>query len=117
MKYELIPGPIEGYKIVQNDMTCRGYKFEIGKRHKLADNKPLELCSHGFHFCKYPSGVWAYYSTGRVFKVKAYNVLDLPVEPGAGFKMVCEEIEIISEVEIGGYSNTGLICPCSSFPR
>ena len=104
---QLISGPVEGYKIVNEDMTCRGFKFETGKRIKLQNTDALVLCQNGFHFCKYPSGPWSYYSSGRVFKVRAYGVLDTPLEPGAEYKMVCEEIELYEEVLIGGDSNTG----------
>ena len=104
---KLIVGPIEGYKIVNEDMTCRDFKFEVGKRIKLPNNDDIELCKNGFHFCKYPSGVWAYYSSGRVFKVRAYGVLDSSPASGADFKLVCEEIELYEEVKIGGDRNTG----------
>ena len=107
---DLIPGPIEGYKIVRDDMTCspngNTFKFQIG-RNKLPNDNPLELCKNGFHFCMYPSGVWAYHSQGKVFKVKAYGVLPAPVEPGADYKLVCEEIELCEEITIDGDRNTG----------
>ena len=103
----LIVGPVEGYKIVNDNMMCRDYQFEVGKRHKLLNEDNLVLCSNGFHFCQYPSGPWAHYSAGRIFKVRAYGVLAQKVESGADYKMVCEEIELYEEVKIGGDSNTG----------
>ena len=106
----LIAGPVEGYKIVNEDMTCspngNTFKFEMG-RNKLPNGNALVLCGNGFHFCEHPSGPWAYYSSGRVFKVRAYGILDAPLEPGADYKMVCEEIELYEEVFVGGHSNTG----------
>jgi hypothetical protein len=107
MTYKELPGPVEGYKIVNDDMTCHGFKFEVGVKHKLGGDGPLELCKHGFHFCKYPSGVWAYYQQGRVFKVRAWGVLELPDEPGADYKLVAREIELVKEVKGGGDKNTG----------
>lgn len=107
MTYKELPGPVEGYKIVNDDMTCHGFKFEVGVKHKLGDDGPLELCKHGFHFCKYPSGVWAYYQQGRVFRVRAWGVLELPDEPGADYKLVAREIELVKEVKGGGDKNTG----------
>jgi hypothetical protein len=103
----LIVGPIEGYKICNEDMTCRGVKFEIGKRVKLLNDDPLKFCKNGFHFCKHPSGVWNYYDRGRIFKVRAYGVLVQDVQPGASYKLVCEEIELYKEVLISKDSNTG----------
>ena len=106
-KYIEIPGPVEGYKIVNDDMTCRGVKFALGERTRLDNDNPLELCKNGFHFCPNPSGVWAFYSDGRVFKIRAYGVLQAPVEPGADHKMVCREIELVSEIKVTGDRNTG----------
>ena len=112
LEQDLIAGPVEGYKIVNDDMTCRDFQFEIGKRHLLPNDDYLELCKNGFHFCKYPSGPWSYYATGRVFKVRAYGVLAQEGSPGADYKMVCEEIELVEEVADDGdynmgYNNTG----------
>lgn len=107
MEQELIKGPIDGYKIVHNDLKCRGFQYKIGERVRVQNDLPLELCGNGLHFCKYPSGVWAYYREGRIFKVKAYGVLKTKQEPGADYKMVCKEIELVSEINVGGDRNTG----------
>ena len=106
MAYKEIPGPIEGYKIFNRDMTCRGFQFKPGMN-ELGNDKPLSLCGNGFHFCKYPSGVWSYYQEGRVFKVRGYDVLDEPTTPGADYKMCCRKIEILEEMFPGGNGNTG----------
>ena len=105
-KYKEIPGPIEGYKIFNNDMTCRDFQFQVGMN-ELGNDDPLIMCENGFHFCKYPSGVWAYYQSGRVFKVRAYGVLNSPIKPGADYKMVCRKLEILDEVIPTGNKNTG----------
>ena len=106
MAYKEIPGPIEGYKIFNRDMTCRGFQFKPGMN-ELGNDDPLVLCENGFHFCKYPSGVWSYYREGRVFKVRGYDVLDEPTTPGADYKMCCRKIEILEEMLPGGNGNTG----------
>ena len=107
MEQELIQGPIDGYKIVDNELKCRGFQYKIGKRVRVQNDLPLELCVNGLHFCKYPSGVWEYYREGRVFKVKAYGVLKTKPETGADYKMVCKEIELVSEINVDGDRNTG----------
>ena len=105
MTQKLIP-MVEGYKIFNDDLTCRGFQFKMGMN-ELDNDRPLELCGNGFHFCKYPSGVWTYCNIGRVFKVRGYDVLDLPAEPGADYKLVCRRIEILVETNITGDRNTG----------
>jgi len=50
---------MRGYKAMNRDMTCHGFKFEVGKRYK--HNRGLSLCSSGFHFCKRAFSVFEYY--------------------------------------------------------
>ena len=109
MREKLIAGPVEGYKATDKDMKCRGFQYEIGKEYELPVDAELKIVEAGFHFCKYPSGVWEFYSDPgtRVFKILAWDVLDLPVEPGADYKLVCRKIKIVEEIAIGGDRNTG----------
>jgi hypothetical protein len=104
---ELIEGPVDGYKILNEDLTCRDMQFKIGMN-ELGNNNPLALCGNGIHFCEHPSGVWSYYSIGRVFKVRAYGVLPNGLnEPGADKKLVCKSIELVNEIANTGNRNTG----------
>ncbi len=112
MSQDLIEGPIDGYKLTDENMVCCPdgipYQYELGKRHQLVEeNRPLDLCEYGFHFCLYPSGVYVYKNIGRVFKVRAYGVLKLDKTPGADLKMVCKEIEFVEEITPTGNQNTG----------
>ena len=109
MEQKLIAGPVEGYKATDKDMKCRGFQYEISKEYELPVDAELKICETGFHFCHYPSGVWAFYGDPgtRVFKILAWDVLDLPVEPGADYKLVCRKIKIVEEIDIGGDGNTG----------
>lgn len=50
---------IYGYKAMEPDMTCRGFKFAVGETYHV--DGPPELCRHGFHFCQKPADVFAYY--------------------------------------------------------
>ena len=40
---------VKGYKGFNQDLTCRGFQYEIGKTYEY--NGEIELCSSGFHFC------------------------------------------------------------------
>lgn len=95
-----------GYKIFNDDLTCRGFKFKEQGINILGNDDPLELCKNGFHFCVHPSGVWSYYDNGRVFKIKAYDV-KYEYQPGSDLKCVCRKIELLEEVKIDGDRNTG----------
>jgi hypothetical protein len=65
---------VNGYKGTDHDMKCRGYQFEMNKCFDISDDKPVELCGHGFHLCVSLSKVLNYYPIGsgnRFFEVKA----------------------------------------------
>ena len=95
---------ITGYKATDVEMKCRGFQFKLGKWYEHEEH--LELCSSGFHFCKYPSGPWSYYDSGRIFMVEAEYVL-LSDAPGADLKYVARKIKLVSEINITGHKNTG----------
>jgi len=51
---------IKGYKVMNPDMTCRDFKFKVGKTYEQ-DGK-IELCGNGFHFCKELGDCYKFYS-------------------------------------------------------
>ena len=97
-----------GYKAVDKDMRgMNNYQYELGKLH-IHDGK-LVMCESGFHFCKYPSGMWYFHDKpgARVFKVEAYDVCPVPSGTGATVKYVAKKIRFIEEIKIDGNYNTG----------
>ncbi len=65
---------IKGYKGTDKDMKCRGYQFKMNECFDISDDKPVELCNHGFHLCKRLHEVYNYYDIGdnhRFFEVMA----------------------------------------------
>lgn len=56
------------YKGMNSDMSCRDFKYEIGKAYKT---DKAELCNCGFHACLNPLNVlYPRYASSRYFKVK-----------------------------------------------
>ena len=47
------------YKGFDEDLTCRGFQYEIGKTYTM-DGPPV-LCKRGFHFCRKLIDVFGYY--------------------------------------------------------
>ena len=95
---------ITGYKATDKDMKCRGFQFELGKWYE--HDGEISLCESGFHFCEYPSGPWAYYHDGRLFKCEAEEVL-VSTGPGAYIKHVARRIRLVEEIIIINNRNTG----------
>ncbi|MBR2543410.1 hypothetical protein IKF03_02340 [Candidatus Saccharibacteria bacterium] len=83
---------MKGYKAFNNDLSCRDFQYEIGKTYAMDSN--VHLCERGFHFCKYPSQVFAYYhEDARMCLVEANGKI-LEGED----KCVCSQITILREI-------------------
>ncbi|MFA5321986.1 MAG: pentapeptide repeat-containing protein, partial [Smithella sp.] len=97
---------LTGYKATNSEMKCHGFQYKLGEWYK--HDGEIKLCEKGFHFCKYPSGPWSYYSESgtRIFKVEAKNVIE-EYSPGADLKFVCSEIRLVEEIKSDGDGNTG----------
>lgn len=53
--------PLIAYKAFNDDLTCNGFQYEIGKIYEIP-KKDVSLCNFGFHACENPFGVFSYYS-------------------------------------------------------
>ena len=91
------------YKGMNSDMSCRDFKYELGKSYKT---DKAELCNCGFHACLNPIDVLGYYSRktkSRYFKVKLSGEI-----AKCGFddtKVAATEITILEEISIKGLLN------------
>ena len=96
---------VKGYKGFNEDLTCRGFQYEIGKTYK--HNGEVELCRSGFHFCRKLKDVYQFYNlkTSRICEIEADGKID-----DDGIKSVCSRINIVRELsreEIDAAVNTG----------
>ena len=104
---------MKGYKVFNPDFTCKGFKYEVGKKYKHEGK--IEICQSGFHFCLKASDCFNYYSfdpENIVCEVEAHG--EIETKDGDS-KVVTSEIEILriigwDEVLIianEGINNTG----------
>ena len=86
------------YKGMNSDMTCRDFKYEVGKSYKT---DKVKLCEYGFHACLNPKDVLKYYSKktkSRYFKVKLSGEI---AKCGKYYtKVAATEITILEEINI-----------------
>lgn len=85
---------MRGYKGMNADMTCRGFKFEVGKEYTVRGN--IKLCKNGFHFCERLKDVFWYYApekASRYFVVETAGKVLIE-----GSKAVAKTLRIVREV-------------------
>ena len=86
------------YKGMNSDMTCRDFKYELGKSYKT---DKAELCNCGFHACLNPRDVLEYYPQNkgsRYFKVKLSG--EIAKCDKSDTKVAATEITILEEINI-----------------
>ena len=84
------------YKGMESDMTCRDFKYEVGKSYKT-DKVKLYGC--GFHACLNPRDVLGYYypkNNSRYFKVKLFG--EITKCPAYDTQVAATEIAILEEI-------------------
>ena len=55
----MVHEPVYGYKGFNEDMTCRGFQYEVGQTYE--HDRDIGLCKSGFHFCRNMADVLNYY--------------------------------------------------------
>jgi len=66
---------VVAYKAFNDDWTCRGFKFEVGKTYEHTGK--VKLCSGGFHACLLPFDCYNYYQDRKTrARVTLTNVPD-----------------------------------------
>ena len=92
---------IKAYKVFNNDWTCQGFKYEIGKSY--THNGKIKLCSTGFHACEKLHSCFRFYDCVPWNKIAEVELSGEIL--GIGYEKCCaSKIKIIREInfeEIG----------------
>ena len=106
-----------GYKAFNQDLTCRGFQYEIGKTYSIK-GLPI-LCQTGFHFCENIADTYRYYPMSdntRICKIEAIG----EIVTKDNIKYCTNKIKILEEITNDcerkgnanpnntGYCNSGL---------
>ena len=68
---------MKGYKVFNEDWTCRDFKYEVGKTYEMEESP--QCCDRGFHFCTNLADCFNYYSfntNNKVAEVEALGEID-----------------------------------------
>lgn len=87
---------MKGYKAFNQDMTCRGYKYEIGKTYHM--DGEIVPCKRGFHFCKSIIDCYRFYPIGEKIIICEVESGDVVITDD-NIKWVTNELTIIAKVD------------------
>ena len=85
---------MKGYKAFNNDLTCRGMQYEVGKEY-VFDGEPIPY-KQGFHFCETIADCYEFYPMSddtRICEVEATGEI-----AEDGVKRVTNVIKILAEI-------------------
>ena len=96
---------ITSYKGFDKNMTCRGFKYEVGKEYEM--DGEIKCCNRGFHACKSPMEVWDYYDMldSRYAEVEQSGKID---EEEKSTKVCSSHIKIKAELKLADIINIGV---------
>ena len=89
---------IKAYKAFDKDLSCRGFKYEVGKEYE--ETGDIKACKKGFHACPYPLDVFGYYAPARsrFCEVEQSGQID----DSESDKVCSSKIRIDAELDIRG---------------
>ena len=90
---------IVAYKGFNPDMTCRGYRFEVGKTYKHEGE--VEACESGFHSCEYPLDVFNYYAPAQSVFCVVEASGDLS-RHGEDSKIASRKLKVKAKIDFAG---------------
>ena len=106
---------MKGYKAFDNNLSCRGYQYEIGKTYTF-DGDPIP-CKQGFHFCKSIAECYEFYPKNtdtRICEIEAIGDIVTDGEIKYCTNKITIGREIVTEWERKGNSNANSSGYCNT---
>ena len=106
-----LKGIIKSYKGFNNNLTCRGFQYEIGKDYSLDGN--VQICERGFHACENPLDVMGYYfmddngNMARFCEVEQSGDIERNTD-GSDTKVASSKIHIKAELKFADIVKLGI---------
>jgi len=101
----------KGFKVFNEDWTCNGFQYEIGKTFEMKES-PI-CCNRGFHFCTNLSDCFNYYAFNSDNKVAEVEAIGEVVSDSGDTKHCTNKIKIVRELtwhEVLDLVNMGKDC-------
>ncbi|EPG5709382.1 DUF7666 domain-containing protein [Klebsiella aerogenes] len=89
---------ITTYKGFKQDLTCRGFQFELNKT--FEHEGKVKACSSGFHSCEYPLDCFGYYPPAESRYAEAVASGQISKEDGGDSKIASATITIKAELSV-----------------
>jgi hypothetical protein len=86
------------YKGFDNNWSCRGFKYEVGKTY--THDGDIYLCSSGFHACEAPLDVWNYYPINNDNQYALVELDGVSDKTGEDTKRVAKSITVKASLTI-----------------
>ena len=95
----------KGFKAFDKDLSCKGFKFEVGKTY--THDGEVNLCATGFHFCENPLRILGYYPAAgsRFAEVEADGIGD---KSDPKDKSVSKTITVKAELSLSAVIQAGI---------
>ena len=98
---------IFAYKGFNDDFSCRGFHYEVGKEYEIKGE--IKCCERGFHACESPMEVFDYYNmfNSRFAEVEQSGQIDKE-DDNKSTKICSSRIKIKAELKLADIINIGI---------
>ncbi|MBT9670472.1 hypothetical protein GPK34_00275 [Secundilactobacillus kimchicus] len=95
---------IKGYKVFDEDWTCRGMHYDLHEVNHIDGD--IEICQNGMHFCQKLEDCFRFYEKfkGHVAEIEAWGWVD--DSNGDSYKMCASNLKIVREIGWGEVADT-----------